>query len=293
MNRYSQALTVVCAALLAVVIAGVLETRLAMANGGGFDPKYGLESLPYLRLDGSQPMSGTFDLDGNALAADASEGTGLCLQEKSSGSGAWEFNRCSDSTDLWSVTLSAIIHYIDTRIIDNIGLAFGSTDDYTITYSSGNARLEVEHVTNGLLLSFTDAGALNIDETTSFSAQVQTNGTLRVEGQFRLGAEAASCADSGDGNPAACTLATADIESSLHVDCLDSDGCAATLDETSASAGQFLLVVNDSASAYNLTFADTAGVQELTGALTLGQLDNVTFYYTGDEWLQAGPVNNL
>ena len=77
------------------------------------------------------------------------------------------------------------------------------------------------------------------------------------------------------------------------ITCSDAGGCALTLDETSATSGALLWIGNDASATNNITIADSAGVQETTGALTLGPRDNVMFIYNVSAWCQAGPVNDL
>lgn len=100
---------------------------------------------------------------------------------------------------------------------------------------------------------------------------------------------AQTVADSGDGSAAAFSIAaTAGV---VYVTCSDTDGCAATLSETGAVTGMRKLIVN--AGSNNVTIADSAGVQETTGALTLGALDNVWFCYVTNTWVQCMAVTNV
>ena len=98
-----------------------------------------------------------------------------------------------------------------------------------------------------------------------------------------------TCADSGDGNPATCNVTT--TSANIYYTCSDADGCALTLLETNATSGAEIFIMNVSAN--NLTIADSAGVQETTGSLTLGQLDNVRFIYSGSAWVQSMAVTNV
>lgn len=96
-------------------------------------------------------------------------------------------------------------------------------------------------------------------------------------------------ADSGDGSPAAGTVTT--TSEVVHVTCSDADGCALTLSETGAVSGAKVFIVNIGTN--SLTIADSAGVQETTGALTLGANDNVWFCYVPSAWVQCMAVTNV
>jgi hypothetical protein len=134
-------------------------------------------------------------------------------------------------------------------------------------------------------------GAVTADSMSS-ATTIGSNGNITTVALFVVTPTEQTIADSGDGSAAAGTiLATA---GRVHVTCADADGCALTLSETSAANGSTLTIVNVGAS-NSLTIADSANVQETTGALTLGQRDNVTFCYVNNTittWVQCGPVNN-
>lgn len=128
--------------------------------------------------------------------------------------------------------------------------------------------------------------------TTATTTAVATTGTLAATGKITTAATyvttptAQTIADSGDGNPAAGTIAA--TVGVVDVTCSDADGCALTLSETSATVGSTLRIINVGTNA--LTIADSAGVQETTGSLTLGANDNVIFCYVPSYWVQCGPV---
>ncbi len=102
------------------------------------------------------------------------------------------------------------------------------------------------------------------------------------------GAYQKTVADSGNGSPAADTLGM--VSNTVYVTCNDADGCDITLDESGAFSGFQMVVVNASANAVN--FADTAGVSETSGALSLGTYDSVVFAYIIDRWVQVSAVQN-
>ena len=95
-------------------------------------------------------------------------------------------------------------------------------------------------------------------------------------------------ADSGDGSAAAGELIP--VSAVVACTCSDADGCALTFSETGAVAGQNLLIFGAAANA--CTIADSAGVQETTGTLSLGANDVVSFIYSGSAWIQASAVVN-
>lgn len=131
-------------------------------------------------------------------------------------------------------------------------------------------------------------GGIFSDGALSVASQVRTT----FGGSTVFTPEAPTCADSGDGNPGTCTLSNADVASAFRITCNDADGCALTLDETTVVSGMEIWITNISASNV-ITIADSAGVQETTGALSLGPNDNVRFRHNGTAWLQSGPVMDL
>jgi hypothetical protein len=101
--------------------------------------------------------------------------------------------------------------------------------------------------------------------------------------------------DPADGGSVAATLTLVPYNAVQRIHCDDTDGCAITLAETKATSGQLLVIANAvgaDAGGGSLTLADTAGVQELSGNLTLGLGDTVVLVYSGDRWLQLATSNN-
>lgn len=111
---------------------------------------------------------------------------------------------------------------------------------------------------------------------------------LDLGGTWFYTAQAATVASDGAGTAAASTLTP--TTSNVVYTCNDTDGCDITLSETGARDGALLRVTNASANAVN--FADTAGVSETSGALSLGQWDSVEFRYITDRWVQVTAVQN-
>jgi hypothetical protein len=62
------------------------------------------------------------------------------------------------------------------------------------------------------------------------------------------------------------------------------------LSEVGAASGQLLLITNISTGTAG--FTDTAGVQEMTGNITLGQWDTLLYRYVVDRWVQVAYSNN-
>ena len=107
--------------------------------------------------------------------------------------------------------------------------------------------------------------------------------------RFLATPSAQTIADSGDGSAAAGTVAA--TSQVVHITCSDTNGCALTLSETGAVSGAKLFIVNIGTN--SLTIADSAGVQETTGSLTLGANDNVWFCYIPSAWIQCMAVTNV
>lgn len=164
----------------------------------------------------------------------------------------------------------------------------------------GVTSLAVDNLTlNGNTIISTDTnGNIGLDPdgngVTAITGPATVSTTLGVTGKLTLAERIVdtpqdlTVADSGDGSPATSTLTPS--SSVVACTCNDTDGCAITLSETGAAAGQILIVFGVTANA--CTFADSAGVQETTGALSLGANDVVSFLYLGSTWAQSRAVVN-
>ena len=94
--------------------------------------------------------------------------------------------------------------------------------------------------------------------------------------------------DSGGAGAAAATLTpTANY---IELTCSDAEGCTITLSETTQFEGVRITITNISAN--NCTFADTAGVTEIAGALTMGTNDVLDLAYTGETRVERGRSDN-
>jgi hypothetical protein len=134
-----------------------------------------------------------------------------------------------------------------------------------------------------------DAGTFASASITALTAgSIAASGDITASAKVIEAIQTLTVADSGDASPATGSLAPS--KSLVNCTCSDTDGCAITLSETGAVAGQLLEVFGGSANA--CTFADSAGVQELSGALSLGANDHVSFVYLGSTWVQRTAVVN-
>lgn len=133
------------------------------------------------------------------------------------------------------------------------------------------------------------ASAVSDDGTTVTSSEpVSVTGAVTTSAQFITTPTAQTVASDGAGTAAAFNIAA--TVGVVLVTCNDTDGCAGTLLETSAVSGSFLTIVNMSANA--VTLADSAGVSETAGALSLGQYDSVRYVYASDRWVELSLSNN-
>jgi hypothetical protein len=110
------------------------------------------------------------------------------------------------------------------------------------------------------------------------SAQTRT-----VASSLRLIVSSQSVADNGGG-----TAATGSVVASasyVSLTCSDADGCTMSVAETNVRDGFVLTIVNVSANA--ATFADSAGVLELTAAVSLAQHESLALLYNGDRWVEV------
>ncbi len=108
-----------------------------------------------------------------------------------------------------------------------------------------------------------------------------------ANGQRLDAPQAATCADSGDGNPGALTIAP--VASLVYVTVNDADGCTFTLSETGVTSGVQVELITVTGSG---TYSDTAGVTELAGAFVAGQNDSLTLRYIADRWVESARSNN-
>lgn len=96
--------------------------------------------------------------------------------------------------------------------------------------------------------------------------------------------DARTIASNGGGTPATLTLTP--TGSYVTLTCNDPDGCTITMGETGIPDGMPVTIVNVSANP--CTFADTSGVSELSGAVSLGQWQSINLEYVTDRWVQSG-----
>jgi hypothetical protein len=102
--------------------------------------------------------------------------------------------------------------------------------------------------------------------------------------------QSVTCTDSGDGSAGALTLLpTANF---VQITNADAHGCAVTLSETGMVAGTEITVEIVSSAGGTVDFADTSGVTELSGALTLGLYDTLRLAYSTSRWAMLGTSNN-
>lgn len=100
--------------------------------------------------------------------------------------------------------------------------------------------------------------------------------------------DARTIADNGGGGAATLTLTP--VGSFVELTCNDTQGCTITMGETGIPDGMILHIVG--LTTLTPTFADTAGVTELSAALTMGQYDTLTLVYASDRWVELMRSNN-
>ena len=112
-------------------------------------------------------------------------------------------------------------------------------------------------------------------------------GRVTVTKPLVLATQSTTCASNGAGTAAACSLQV--NASTVLYTCSDSDTCAITLAEAGGDvvAGEMVTIINMGANA--ITFADSAGVQELPASVSLAITETISFRYSGTAWVQAGP----
>jgi len=91
-------------------------------------------------------------------------------------------------------------------------------------------------------------------------------------------------ADDAGGTHAATTINPADANY-IIAECNDTQGCTATITETSAAAGMSSTIMCAGTGAHT-DFADSGGVLELTGALVCAPLMSMLITYNGTAWVE-------
>lgn len=108
------------------------------------------------------------------------------------------------------------------------------------------------------------------------------------DGFFLNPVQTLTVAEANGASPATATLTP--TSGYVNCTCNDANGCTITMGETGVQDGTVVRIVSSTSTA--CTFADTAGVTELSGALSLGQYDSLMLIYLSDRWVQLGTVNN-
>lgn len=140
----------------------------------------------------------------------------------------------------------------------------------------------------GLLLSVAIGALSEAQAASEFFETARGNfmtvGKLWSSKSFSMLPSSVTCAADGTGAAAACTLTP--TSSLVLYTCSDTDSCAITLSEGYVDSGQELKVVNVGSNL--ITFADSAGVQELVSSYSAGITESISFSYSGSAWIEVG-----
>ncbi len=114
---------------------------------------------------------------------------------------------------------------------------------------------------------------------------VSAQGTVRAL-RYVTSASSQTCADNGNGSTASSVTLTVAEVGYVSLTQSDAQGCVITLSKSGAVDGQELVIVNISSN--SATLADSSGVQETHGGLTLtlNQYESSRFIYRSDRWVQ-------
>lgn len=135
------------------------------------------------------------------------------------------------------------------------------------------------------------ASTLGVTGATTLSSTLGVSGTATLNARHVEAAQALSIADDpADGGTVAAEATLTPTKGYVECTCSDTDGCNVTMSETGAVEGQMLTVVNVGSN--DCVFADSAGVSELSGTITLGANDSLVLRYTGATWVQVATTNN-
>lgn len=169
-------------------------------------------------------------------------------------------------------------------------LSFGSASTANLYIGrAANSSTNYDHVfATGVAKTNTGAGPAKFCAENNQATSCTAVSTINKSGFYLTPAQAVTVADDGAGTAATNTLTP--TSQSVRYTCNDANGCAITLSESEGVDGAEVRIVNVSANA--ITFADSSGVSETTGALSLGQWDSVVFEYVTDRWVQMTAVVN-
>ena len=200
---------------------------------------------------------------------------------------------CGTNNDNQLVTL------IDASAAEDCDSTGGGTTTAACICDSGTLRAtgatgapSSDSITEAMLKavnSSTDEYCLTKEDTTGdFEWQVCNPVTVSTLQAYTP--QTATCTDSGDGSASTLTLTpTANV---VEITNSDADGCTVTMGETSMVSGTVVRIVVVSNAGGSVAFADTSGVSETTGAISLAIYDTLTFLYTTTRWVELGTSNN-
>lgn len=127
-------------------------------------------------------------------------------------------------------------------------------------------------------------------ESTTGDFEWQTCNPVTVATLQAYTPQTATCTDSGDGSASTLTLTpTANV---VEITNADSDGCTVTMGESAMVSGTVVRIVVVSNAGGSVAFADTSGVSETTGAISLAIYDTLSLLYTTTRWVELGTSNN-
>lgn len=200
---------------------------------------------------------------------------------------------------------SQIVSELGSFAGGNASTTLGFNSNTTDAQTSGTVpaiRLKAtQNITDtDLLLSLEDSAnnrRVTVNELGSLTAAGNiTAGSGLIGGFLNVGlyylraSGSITIADSGGAGAAAYTWQPSFGQSVTLFTCNDADGCDITMNETTIASGVINKAVNVSAN--NITFTDTAGLNEMAGNFTMGQWDTIEFMYVTDRFVETSRSNN-
>lgn len=295
------------------------QNTIVIAEEGdkSFDFAHGAQTNPTLFIhSANQSTTQHLNLKHDATDGTMSVGTGGIKLLASDGS---SYTRFTAGLQQW---IGAITGTFNIQLLDTVGLKMTSklTNSTSVPaydfYNEPNTAANSFNASSGTQIHTKIRGTQNqtgtaaIDmlsieltqtaegsgEDTLINAKVggtskfkaNASGDIVFAGKRVNTSQSISIADNGGGTAAAYTLTP--TSSFVELRCNDADGCDITMDETGATAGQFLTVINVFSNTLN--FADTAGVSELTGAFAMGTSDTLSMVYSTSAWNEVSRSNN-
>lgn len=147
---------------------------------------------------------------------------------------------------------------------------------------SGNAALTISTAGGGTPVIGTDNGNNLLIQPQGALTLIPTQG-IQMDSPLIVGSQSFDIPDNNiPGVPG--TYALSPSKPLIYVGCLNPDGCHLVMDNTSASPGQLVVIVNTSPN--RISVDNVPGVTDLNGPFSTGQYGNISLINIGGQWVE-------